>query len=716
LTLARRVTVLCADKAFARDLATALKAAGATVDAQATLSELVSGELQAALVVVYEDGVLAGATSQLVPQLTDDARVIVILPKANIAAAVAMMQISERVAGVLVADPFDPAELTGVASRVLVGDIFGLEKLVPWGTQVHNQLVGDYQEKSRCIAQLSEFAEMMGVRRKYRESIEQCVDEMLMNALYDAPVDEEGKSIFADIPTKTRISLRVEQKAVVQYACDGHRFAVSVRDPFGTLERGTVLAYLDKCLHAEQQIDRKTGGAGLGLYLIASSSTALYMNVLPGVATEATCVFDIGVPKLALQRFGFFTEKIDAAGRLAAGPSRRLPVGTSHPVERRAPPLQRAQPRALVALLATAIVAIGVGIGVMAWPRLVGDRKTTVYFATNPKGATIEIEGETAGSTGEGSLAVSDLEIGRAYPVVARLDGYEPKQTVVQPRAGDDRVTLDLVALAATVALDSQPQGANVELDGKPSGTTPIVVATLAPNTTVGFVLTKPGYRTASGHIDVPGPGKGLRLVQPLTVSEDLARVRLESDPPGARVTQNGQPLAGVTTPAEVLVEAGKPQRFALTLPHRVPGLIEPFTPARGADGILKTAKLPPGTEVRFEANLDGKISIVAASWCVDVALPASCTLAPGTYVVEVTGAVAAHVRRSFSVAADPVVQRFEFGFVQAAPGKLLRVSGAGALSRAAFEVGTETVTIKDDDGTHTASVRVLPGATVTVE
>ena len=45
-----------------------------------------------------------------------------------------------------------------------------------------------------------------------------------------AYVDEHGKPVFSDIPTKTRISLRVEQKAVVQYSCDGQQFAISVRD------------------------------------------------------------------------------------------------------------------------------------------------------------------------------------------------------------------------------------------------------------------------------------------------------------------------------------------------------------------------------------------------------------------------------------------------------------------------------------------------------
>jgi hypothetical protein len=283
--LARRIIAVSPDTAFGKQLAIALKAAGGAVDAHVTLDELGKGELQAALLVLHLDGDLAGAAPGILARISGDTRVIAILPRSNLAAVVDIMQASDRVAGMMVAEDLEPKQLSAIATRVLAGDIFGLDKLVQWGTQIHSHLVGDYQEKSLCIAQISEFAELMGVRRKYRESIEQCVDEMLMNALYDAPVDDQGKQIFSEIPTKTRISLRVEQKVVVQYACDGKQFSVSVRDTFGTLERSTVLRYLHKCLHNEQQIDRKAGGAGLGLYLITNSSTDVYFNVLPGVAT-----------------------------------------------------------------------------------------------------------------------------------------------------------------------------------------------------------------------------------------------------------------------------------------------------------------------------------------------------------------------------------------------------------------------------------------------
>jgi hypothetical protein len=435
--LARRIIALSPDKAFGKQLATALKAAGGAVDLHASLDTLGKGDLQAALVVLHLDGELGTAAAEILPRLIADTRVICVLPRTNLAAVVDIMQSSDRVAGLLVAEDFDSRQLSAMATRVLAGDIFGLEKMVSWGTLVHNQLVGDYQEKSLCISQISDFAETMGVRRKYREAIEQCVDEMLMNALYDAPVDEQGKQIFSEIPTKTRISLRVEQKVVVQYACDGHQFVVSVRDAFGTLERGTVLKYLYKCLHApaDQQIDRKAGGAGLGLYLMVNSATTVMFNVLPGVATEALCVFDLETPKLQLEEIGFFTEKIDAGGRLAVGASKRLPQ-TGHPVERRRAPDAPAPARGVVGVLAAAIAVVLVLLAIVAWQRLGGSAKkmTNVTFTTVPKGATIEIEGRNEGTTTDGTL-VRSLEVGRAYPVVAKLEGYDPKTAVVQPQA-----------------------------------------------------------------------------------------------------------------------------------------------------------------------------------------------------------------------------------------------------------------------------------------
>jgi hypothetical protein len=556
----------------------------------------------------------------------------------------------------------------------------------------------------------------MGVRRKYREAMEKCLDEMLMNALYDAPVDEAGKQIFSEIPTKTRISLRVEQKVVVQYSCDGHTFAISVRDAFGTLERNTVLRYLYKCLHAppDQQIDNKQGGAGLGLYLMVNSATTVYFNVLPGVATEAVCVFDLDTPKLQLRHFGFFNEKIDAGGRLAAGQSKRLQ--TSHPVERRHAPASPALPRGLVPVLGAAIVLILGLIGIVAWQRLGGSATKTanVTFTSTPNGATIEIEGRNAGMTTEQGL-VRELEIGRAYPVVASLGGYEPKTAVVQAQTGGTNVSFQLVARTSTLVVDSQPQGATVEIDGQAVGTTPTTITTLPPGSSQTLVIKKAGYTNVTQAVTVPGPGKELAVMLPLQVSDELARVKLTSEPSGAQVIQNGQLLAGVTTPAEVLVEAGKTQRFQLTLPDYVPATIPPFTPGRGEQGIQKTGKLVPGVALHIESTLEGGTAKVSpAAHCKELAVPADCIVAPGQYTVDFA-AQGARATHTVNVAQKAVTEKFEFGFVEAPEGKHLTVGGK-KVKRATLEVGNRTVTVVDEAGPHPVQVAVKAGATVTAQ
>jgi hypothetical protein len=714
--LARRIIAITPDKALGKQLAVALKASGGAVDTYLSLEDLGHGEMHVALLVIHLDGMMVGAGPHLIARLTGDTRVIAILPRSNLTAIVDIMQTSDRVAGMMVAEDFDMKLLTAMATRVLAGDIFGLEKHVPWGAQVHSFLVGDYQEKSLCIAQVSEFAESMSVRRKYRESIEQCLDEMMMNALYDAPVDEQGRQIFSEIPTKTRISLRVEQKVVVQYACDGKQFVIGVRDAFGTLDRATVLRYLHKCLHSEQQIDRKTGGAGLGLYLITNSSTGVYFNVLPGVATEAVCTFDLESPKIQIECFGFFVEKIDAAGRLASGPSKRLPAGASHPIERRHPNAPSSgSPVLTVVLTAAVLAALGL-VTFAAWPRFFGPARTAIQIRTVPPNAQIEIEGRNAGTAVNGTLVVKDLEVGRAYPLVARLDGYEPRQSVIQPQDGDNPVTLELRAIAATVALDSAPTGATVEIDGKPVGTTPLTLKTLAPGQAATLTFKKAGYHDAVAKLSVPGPGKEATLIQPLAVSEELARVRLVSDPPGAQVVQNGQLVPGAVTPCEILVEAGKTTHFMLTMPHKIPAMLAPLTPPRGADDIELNGRLVDGTTMHLRANADARFRVAGAPHCQDVAAPFDCVVAPGQHVVDLIVPQAPRIYRTVTVKQKDLEIKFEVGYVEAGGGKLVQIGQGAASRRATFEIGTRRVTVTGgDEAPHQATVVVRPGTTTVV-
>jgi hypothetical protein len=206
---------------------------------------------------------------------------------------------------VLTADDEGLALLRVTVQKFVSGDLFGIDKYLPPGTQVHLLRLRDYQGRQNAIDQVMELADRAGVRRQVRAAVAVVCEELLMNALYDAPVTPEGAPLFAEVDVKERLHRLSPRPVSIRYAAAGGRFAVAVRDRFGRLDKETVLRYIAKCLQSGDQIDRKTYGAGLGLYLIANSAHQYVVNIAPGMATEVICTFQSGArqPLRALSLF-----------------------------------------------------------------------------------------------------------------------------------------------------------------------------------------------------------------------------------------------------------------------------------------------------------------------------------------------------------------------------------------------------------------------------
>jgi hypothetical protein len=170
-----------------------------------------------------------------------------------------------------------------------------------------------------------------------------------------------------------------------------------------------------------------------------------------------------------------------------------------------------------------------------------------------------------------------------------------------------------------------------------------------------------------------------------------------------------------VQTPAEVLVEAGRTQRFTLSLPGYVPAIIEPFAPSRGAVGIVKTGKLAPGFPLRVETSNEGKIAISGAPHCKDLAPPtAECIVAAGTYTIDFVVA-GNKFTRNVTVTNKPVTEKFDLGWVETSDAARLLVNGKFH-KKLLLEAGQRTVTISDEEGVRTVQVRVKAGGTVTAK
>src|SRR5262249_15236244 len=179
----------------------------------------------------------------------------------------------------------DEDEVVITTVKLLTGDIFGMEKYLTWGVSILEREVTGYDDKRLAIARVADHAREVGCRRQMVARIETACDELLMNALYDAPAAANGKA-----PTKT-------EPALLRYGCDGAFFGLSVRDAYGPLRKQAILHNIERA-RDEQVTPRapdasETGGAGLGLYFILSSATRFIANIDPGKSTEVICLFDM---------------------------------------------------------------------------------------------------------------------------------------------------------------------------------------------------------------------------------------------------------------------------------------------------------------------------------------------------------------------------------------------------------------------------------------
>jgi hypothetical protein len=316
----RKVLALGEEPAAVQEVGQALASIGVEVDLFGSAQQ-VGAMLPYRYVFYVWDGDMAKLSTMLgftrpVGQL------ILVAKEGSLSQTIAAMR-DPRINHVLAPSRPDYSGLIVTAVKLFTGDIFGIEKYLPPATQVRYVRLRDYGGRTKAIDAVTAFAEGCGIRSKVRASIAQACEELLMNALYDAPVDEGGHSLFGQVSTKDRLGTPSPKPVSIRYAATEDRFAIAVRDRFGRLEKDTILNYLHKCMTSDQQIDRKEMGAGLGLYLVANAASEYVVNIAPGIATEVVCTFERKTARTPLRVMSVFLHPGEqaAAGTTAGATS-----------------------------------------------------------------------------------------------------------------------------------------------------------------------------------------------------------------------------------------------------------------------------------------------------------------------------------------------------------------------------------------------------------
>ena len=186
--------------------------------------------------------------------------------------------------------------LSTTVKKMTTGDIFGIEKYLNWGVEVKEIEFSDSEERNSINEKVLSSLSEVGVKNSIRTKAQIVIEELLMNAIYDAPVDHKGIPLHNHKSRRERIVLEEHQKGKLRFATDGLYLAISVEDPFGIFKKETIFEYLegnykqgpDSAFEKEGK-----GGAGKGLFLITENSDLVIYNVAPHTKTEVIVLFDL---------------------------------------------------------------------------------------------------------------------------------------------------------------------------------------------------------------------------------------------------------------------------------------------------------------------------------------------------------------------------------------------------------------------------------------
>jgi hypothetical protein len=168
-----------------------------------------------------------------------------------------------------------------------------LAAYLDWGFTAADIEVRDSADREAATAKIQAFVGALQVPRRIAEMFAELGDELIMNAIYDAPVDGHGRPKYAS-DRKAEVVLAAHERPVMRIATDGSWLALQIRDPFGRLERRHVFEGLARGL-AGGEMDHSHGGAGLGMMMCHNCSTAMFFDVVANRHTEVTALFELDV-------------------------------------------------------------------------------------------------------------------------------------------------------------------------------------------------------------------------------------------------------------------------------------------------------------------------------------------------------------------------------------------------------------------------------------
>ena len=208
--------------------------------------------------------------------------------------------------------PPSEAIVRHLAKATEANDTTGLERYFDQKPQIKRVPIRRSAHKIAAIEALHNYLGQQKIPGRLATVVAQALDELVMNAVFDAPIDVEGNRYRHQMDRVADFELQESEQVFVEIASDDRYMAIAVTDPFGSLRRSTLLESVGRHYRRTHVGEGQDMDSGVGFRGILESGLSLIVSVRPRVKTQIVLLF----PKAATFRefkegFRFFSAFVE---------------------------------------------------------------------------------------------------------------------------------------------------------------------------------------------------------------------------------------------------------------------------------------------------------------------------------------------------------------------------------------------------------------------
>jgi len=145
-------------------------------------------------------------------------------------------------------------------------------------------------EREAVLAQIESTLAAAGVRQRVIARAVNALEELITNAVYDAPTGADGRHLHLTTDRRMSVAMPSHAYPTLSLGVDGGLIHATMADPFGSLSVASLKTHLARGLRGD--FADKAGGAGLGFARIYAAVDDLHVRVIPGKSTRVSITLD----------------------------------------------------------------------------------------------------------------------------------------------------------------------------------------------------------------------------------------------------------------------------------------------------------------------------------------------------------------------------------------------------------------------------------------